>query len=127
MLALHVFIVPRRWTSLWRRKLYKACDLRFVIPTGSNLWGQREHEPLTLVIFFSYCRHMPWQIWRVPVLLELAGTVQCLIQENERDAGGMLRKYLQCKAKLDYMPENVVCEMLHSPLGRFFSNTFTHR
>ena len=35
VMYLYVFIVPHRWTSLWRRNLYKACDLRFENPKRS--------------------------------------------------------------------------------------------
>ena len=59
-LALHVFFVSRRWTSLCRKKLFKACDIRFVILKGTNLWREEEHAPITLAIFYSYCSHKPW-------------------------------------------------------------------
>ena len=72
--ATHIFIVPRRWTYLWRRKLYRSCDIRFNIKPGVSFWKKNEHEPLTIAIFFPFCRHKPWQLRRVPVLLELAGT-----------------------------------------------------
>ena len=73
--ATHIFIVPRRWTYLWRRKLYRSCDIRFNIKPGVSFWKKNEHEPLTIAIFFPFCRHKPWQLRRVPVLLELAGMV----------------------------------------------------
>ena len=127
VMALHDFIAPHRWTTLWRQKLYNVCDLHFVIPKGGIMLGQEEHEPLTLAIIFPCCSHMPWQIWRVPVLLEWTRTVQRLLQENERAIGSLLYKFLQYKKKLDSLPENVVREVFQSPLGRFLATTFTCR
>lgn len=62
VMALHDFIAPHQWTTLWRQKLYNVCDLHFVIPKGGIMLGQEEHEPLTLAIIFPCCSHMPWQI-----------------------------------------------------------------
>ena len=58
--ATHIFIVPRRWTYLWRRNLYRSYDIRFNIKPGVSFWKKNEHEPLTIAIFFPFCRHKPW-------------------------------------------------------------------
>ena len=125
--ATHIFIVPRRWTYLWRRKLYRSCDIRFNIKPGVSFWKKNEHEPLTIAIFFPFCRHKPWQLRRVPVLLELAGTVQRLLEKDERAAGRLLCKFFICARKLDTLPENVVWSLLHSSLRGFFSSAFAGR
>ena len=47
----HLFVVPRRWTYLWRRKLFCACDIRYLIAAGSPLWNEKEHDHSRLSYF----------------------------------------------------------------------------
>ena len=117
----HLFVVPRRWTYLWRRKLFRACDFRSLIAAGSPLWGKEEHEPLTVVIFSHFCRYRSWKLRRMPVLLEMTGTVQRLFEKDVGAAGSLLRNFFKCMRQMDYLPAHVVWELLHFPLGGFFS------
>ena len=48
--ATHIFSVPRRWSYLWRKKLYHSYDVRFMIKPGFLFWKKNEHEPLTIAI-----------------------------------------------------------------------------
>jgi hypothetical protein len=51
--SMHVMVVPRLFTSLWRKQLHKVADIVFEIPAGKlDAWSKDQHEPLTIAIVF---------------------------------------------------------------------------
>ena len=47
--ATHIFIVPRRWIYLCRRKLYHSYDVRFNIKPGVSFWKILDMDLLLLL------------------------------------------------------------------------------
>ena len=51
----HVVVIPRMFTTEWRKQLHKAADLVLTLPAGHPAWPAYMHEPLRL--FFSPSFH----------------------------------------------------------------------
>ena len=48
----HVMVVPRLFTTEWRKELHKVTDVVLTLPVGHPLWPDNMHEPLTIAILF---------------------------------------------------------------------------
>jgi len=58
--SLHVFVLPRLFTSLWRRQLNRVADLCVEIPFVDGVWEESsQHEPLTLAFIFPFLKYSP--------------------------------------------------------------------
>ena len=66
----HLFLIPRIFTSIWRKQLHKVSDLVVELPFDNECWQQNiEHEPLTLAIVFPFISFKPWQLKRTYAIL----------------------------------------------------------
>ena len=109
------------------RKLFRACDVRFLITAGSPLWSKEEHELLTVAVFSPFCRYRPWHLRRIPVLLEMTGIVQHLLEKDVGAAESLLSKFFKCTRSLDRLSTHVVWKLLHSSLRGFLSGALASR
>jgi hypothetical protein len=90
--SVHVVLIPRLMTALWRKVLEKTCDLSFTIPAGSGPWGVTEHEPLLLTIALPLSRAPPWRHKRSPLVLEAEASMHGVWKENFTRSRDILRK-----------------------------------
>jgi hypothetical protein len=98
----HVFVIPRLATHLWRKKLFKTCDIFFELPPGSRpFWPSSEHEPLLigLTLRFSLC--FPWQLRQSPPILALGRDLQSVWQKEGGDERIILRQLSALPGTLD--------------------------
>ena len=72
----HLVVIPCLFATEWRRSLYKAADVVLHLPAGHPVWPESLHEPLTIGILLPYLNHRPWELWRSPIILELANSLQ---------------------------------------------------
>ena len=63
--AYHIFLIPRIYSPLWMRLLYKVSDFVFQLPPASQHWPSSMHEPLFIGISFPglYDEHRCWWNW----------------------------------------------------------------
>jgi hypothetical protein len=72
---MHLVIIPRLLTAVWRRHLNKICDLVFTLPIGNDLWTDSQFEPLIIGLSLPLSRHAPWKLRGTPLLDGLEGGV----------------------------------------------------
>jgi len=114
--SLHVVVLPRLFTSLWRRQLNRVADLFVEIPFIEGVWEkQSQHEPLTLAFIFPFLKHSPWQLRRTGAFLEMGRMLSKMWKETEVSTGFILCKLLSRTRSLETLSERMVCQMLCSP------------
>ena len=70
--SLHVVVIPRLFTSIWRRQLTRVADVFVTLPFINGVWSKSEqHEPLTLAFVFPFLNYSPWQLKRSRAFLEV--------------------------------------------------------
>jgi hypothetical protein len=117
--SMHVMVIPRLFTSLWRKQLYKVADIVFEIPAGTvSEWKKDQHEPLTVALVFPFLKHRPWQAKGSPRFLALDRELRVLWKTSPADAGTLLRKFCITQRKLETMPKGVVWSVLQTTSAR---------
>ena len=117
----HVFLIPRLFTSQWRKQLSRVSDVMFELPFLSGLWDEQiQHEPLTIAFVFPFLSFKPWQIKRAPAILGVARLLRSVWEENIQSLGPLLCQFCVQAEKLGTMPEGVVRQMLQDGSGRKF-------
>jgi hypothetical protein len=111
--SLHVFVCPRLMTCEWIKQLWKAADVIFEVPIGSEWWPSKMHEPLTIGILFPFIPHRPWQLQGTPKMLYVAREVRRLSSEKNLATGDFLRQFLLDCKRLQSLSKDVVWKMLH--------------
>ena len=115
----HVFLVPRVFTSIWRKQLIRVADVVITLPFIENIWEKsQQHEPLTLAFVFPFLHFSPWQLKRTRAFLEVGWVLQKMWKNSEVTPGPILRKFLLKTRSLESMQEYVVRQVLQST--RFF-------
>ena len=109
----HVLLVPRIMTPRWRRLFIKACDFLFVISPGCFYWPSDMFEPLWVGILLPFIKHRPWCLKRAPLLLEIGRELRGVLQTSEGDAGHILRQLTLLPRRVDALPFNLACGVLH--------------
>jgi len=113
--SLHVFIIPRLFTSLWRRQLHRVSDLCFDLPFIENVWDKHsQHEPLTLAFIFPFLDVAPWQLKRAPAILEMGRLLPQMWKDSSVSTGFILCKLLLKARSLESMSHGVVRGVLSS-------------
>jgi hypothetical protein len=111
--SLHVFIVPRLLKPEWFRLLYKASDIVFDVPVGSECWPSSMFEPLIVGIAFPYLRVPPWQLRGTPKMFHLGRKLREVWKGSKMDSRHLLRKFLLEHQRLRSMPADVVRRVLY--------------
>ena len=115
MQSIHIVLVPRLFTSLWRRQSMRAGDVFCELPFIDGVWDKSQHKPLTLTILFPFLPYSPWQLRRSGTFLEMGRALQSLWKSSEFPSGILLRKLCTRIRDLETMPRGVVSKMLQSP------------
>ena len=117
MESVHIVIIPRLFTSLWRRQLMRASDVFCELPFDEEFWDKSEqHEPLTLTLIFPFLPYSPWQLRRSKAFLEMGRVLQAMWKNGQIAAGPILCELLSRTRDLETMPRGVVSKMLQTPL-----------
>jgi len=110
--AYHIFLIPRLYSPLWMRLLYKVSDFVFQLPPASQHWPSSMHEPLFIGISFPLLHRNPWSIRRTPLLVELERQLRQVLRAGEEDGGNILHKLLRTSRQLARVSESVARRML---------------
>lgn len=109
----HIFVIPRLFTVLWRKQLYRVSGLIINLPFDDSIWPNSHHEPLCLGFIFPFIPHKPWQLRSTPAFLGME-RYPCEMWEEEGSSKRYLLTQLRCAAdRLSTMSERMVWEMLH--------------
>jgi hypothetical protein len=84
----HIVIIPRLYTSHWRRLLGKICDLVFTVPLGTPFWPANMFEPLLIGLYLPLLSFSPWQFRRTSLLDHVAGQLSSLPRATHDWGGG---------------------------------------
>ena len=113
--SFHVILLPRLFTSLWRRQLWRVSDLHFELPFITNIWEKdKYHEPLILTFVLPFLRHHPWQLRRSKSFLEMDRLLPQMWKKSPSSTGTLLCQLCTQSRKLASMPEGLVCKVLQS-------------
>ena len=112
----HLFLIPRIFTSLWRKQLHKVADLVVDLPFDDCCWKKLiHHEPLTFACIFPFIPIKPWQLKRTYAFLGMGRVLRRLWKESHLSTWDILHKFLSWAGRLSTMPESMVRKMLQSP------------
>ncbi len=111
---MHLVLIPRVMTALWRKMLGKICDLIFTVPVGMDVWSYSQHEPLIVGLFLPLSKHRPWKLRGTPMLERVERLLRELPLSNPRWGGDLLCKLLKQSRELETLQESVVRPLLHS-------------
>jgi len=113
--SVHLFIIPRIFTSLWRKQIYRCADLVFDMPFDSCLWTQElQHEPLTVAFLFPFLTFKPWQLRRSFSFLGMGRVLRRLWEKGDISKWDLLCKFCAWSGRIASMPPDVVRKMLQS-------------
>jgi hypothetical protein len=59
--SVHVIVIPRLLTALWRKQLGNITDLMLTVPLGCPAWQADNLEPLILAISLPLSKSFPWR------------------------------------------------------------------
>jgi hypothetical protein len=92
----HVFVCPRLFTSLWRKRLYKIADCVFEVPAGARpFWPCSKFEPLIIGLLLPLVSYYPWQLRRSEPILQLERELRQVWHDPNRDERVVLRKFFK--------------------------------
>jgi hypothetical protein len=64
--SLHIVLIPRLGTSIWRKQAGNVANLILHVQPGEEFWGRDMHEPLLIMFYFPllpyHRRFKPWQL-----------------------------------------------------------------
>jgi len=110
--CLHVVLIPRLMTSLWRQLFGKICDFIYTVPLGSTPWPHHHFEPLLLGIVFPLTCHRPWRLRGTPLLDGVASQLSALRPTTFNWGGDILRKLLRDAGALDSLSPSLARPLL---------------
>ena len=108
----HLVLIPRLMTALWRKLLYKICDVVFSVPPGTEVWHDSQCEPVIVGLYLPLSRHPPWRLKGSNLLVELESQLYGLQKDDFRRSGFILRQFLQQTRALERMSASMVWEVL---------------
>jgi len=110
----HLILIPRLFTSRWRKYLGKVCNLIFTIPLGSDIWDLTNFEPLIAGIYLPLSRHKPWNLRGTPMLERVERMLREVPPSDPRWGRSVLRELLFQARSLESMSSSMVRSMLYS-------------
>ena len=113
--AYHIFLIPRLYSPLWLRMLYKVSDVVVKIPPGSRYWPSNLHEPLFMGISLPLLTRSPWTLRGTPLLVGLERQLHQVLRSGEEDGRDLLRKLLRTPRQLASMSESMARKLLRLP------------
>ena len=112
--SMHIVVIPRLMTPLWRKQLTKAADIMLSLPPGHPAWPSDMFEPLTIAILFPFVSHRPWQLRRCEKLLGLAESLSKVWKTSASAEGPVLRELRNFQRRLVSLSERMACKLLRS-------------
>ena len=114
----HIVLIPRLFTTEWRKQLHKAADLVLTLPAGHPAWPAEMYEPLTIAILFPFVSHRPWQLRRTPKLMELGNAVQKVWESSAEPEGPLLRELWNFQRTVEGLSPRMASDLLYGkPAG----------
>ena len=111
----HVFVIPRLFTSIWRKQLHKAADLIVELPSIPNVWELgTHHEPLILAFIFPFLSCRPWQLKRTGAFLGLGRLLRRMWKEEDQPIRPLLCQLLKSTRRLASLSDGMVRQVLSS-------------
>jgi hypothetical protein len=93
--SVHIVLVPRLMTGLWRKELSKTSDLLFTVPLESKaLWPKENHEPLICAVCLPLSQVSPWRHRGSASVETIFGRLPSLWETGDNTAGRVLRELL---------------------------------
>ena len=118
----HIFLIPRLFTVLWRKQLYRVSDLIINLPFDNVFWPNSNHEPLCLAFIFPFIPVKPWQLKSTPAFLGMEKHLCEMWEREEGSKGDLLSQLRNATNGLSSMSERMVWEVLHRSSGAFLSH-----
>ena len=114
--SIHFVVIPRLFTSIWRRQLTRVADLFITLPFIPDIWSKdSQHEPLTLAVIFPFLSHSPWQLKRSKSFLEMERYLRGVWEDSAIPTGFVLCKLLGKTRNLYDLSPRLVCQLLQAP------------
>jgi hypothetical protein len=110
---MHLVIIPRLMTALWRKLLGKICDLIFTVPIGISVWSHSQFEPLIIGLYLSLSRHKPWKLRGTPMVERVERLLRDLPMSDLGWGRNILQQLLKQSRDLETMQESMVRCLLH--------------
>ena len=104
----HLILIPRLFTSRWRKYLGKVCNLTFTVPLGSDIWDLTNFEPLIAGIYLPLSRHKPWNLRGTPMLERVERMLHEMPPSDPRWGRSVLRELLFQARSLETMSSSMV-------------------
>jgi len=114
----HIVIIPRLYTSHWRRLLGKICDLVFTVPLGTPFWPANMFEPLLIGLYLPLLSFSPWQFRRTSLLDHVAGQLSSLPRATHDWGGDILRQLFGQTGALATLSPRLARQMLQGDRPR---------
>jgi hypothetical protein len=111
---MHLVLIPRLMTALWRKMLGKVCNLIFTVPLGTSFWSYLHFEPLIVGLCLPISRHKPWKLRGTPMLDRVEGMLRELPASDPEWGRNILRKLLKQSRELESMQESLVRPLLQA-------------
>ena len=109
----HVFVVPRLFSTEWRKQLHKVADVVLTVPAGHPAWPANMCEPLTIAFVFPFLSHRPWELRRAPKLMELERSLRAVWESNCESERSLLRELWDLPRRLASLSESMACGLLY--------------
>ena len=118
---LHIIVIPRLCTSLWRKQLNKVCDLMITIQPRETFWTSDMHEPLMLGISFPIYSHhskfSPWKLRGTRMVEELRTNVHRVQSDGGSVDWNCLRELLVKAREIPTMSASLARKLLQVKAG----------
>ena len=114
----HVVVIPRLFSTEWRKELYKAADIVLTLPVGHPAWPHEMHEPLTIALLFPFLNHRPWELRRAPELLDLGSSLHEVWKSDAESEGPLLRELWSLPRRLASLSTRLARELLYGKRKR---------
>jgi hypothetical protein len=93
--SVHIVLVPRLLTALWRKRLGKTSDLLFTVPLESKVvWKRENHEPLMCAVCLPLSKDSPWSHRGTSRIKKVLRRLPALWETGDDAAGRILRELL---------------------------------
>ena len=110
--AVHIIVIPKLMTYVWRKMLLRSCDMSFYVDTGHSFWPEGMCESLMFGIYLPLLPCFPWTLRRSGSVLEMERLLSKLSKGEEGAKGTLLRQFLLFTGRLSTMPECLVRKLL---------------
>ena len=95
----HVVVVPRLLTALWRKQLGGGgvTDVMLTVPLGCPAWQADKLEPLILAISLTLSHSLPWRFRNTPATQDVEQRVPQMWSSSFGDIGSMRGVFPVCE------------------------------